>query len=168
MKISAQLTEQDYMRAQTLHMKPRRAFVILGYVISIPFAVMVLYYIVQGLRGGHWPNGLGVALFLVVYFFAIFFVILPWRRKRLFRQHKALQRPYSLEFSAEGVIGESASSRGHTPWADYRKWKADQCTVLLYHTDAMFQMVPLRVLGSEAECDELLGLIEKHLGKPRV
>ena len=91
----------------------------------------------------------GVIGGLFVYFLQRFFVM-PWRAKKIYLQQKSLKMPYTYSWSSAGlsVSGENVSSV--TPWENYRRWRENKLVYNLYHSDAMFQVIPKRLFTDES------------------
>ena len=48
------------------------------------------------------------------------------------------------------------------PWRDYRKWKEGKTVFLLYHTDAMFQIIPKASFSLDQQA-ALRQILAQHL-----
>lgn len=76
--------------------------------------------------------------------------MIRWRvpivARRIHRQQKDLHRPYDVVFGPGGLRVSSESGFASTAWSDYLRLREDASMALLYHSDALFQMVPKRIL----------------------
>ncbi len=142
MKITVQLEAADLVRHRWLAMRPRRSLAIAAWIVIGLFLLGTSFGTYEWIVTGDmhsslfWPLGLGA------YFALLFFVVVPRRAKRIFRQQKTLQRPFTLEFTEAGVRNEAENGRAEMKWPDFHKWKANRSLILLFHSDALSNIVP--------------------------
>jgi hypothetical protein len=82
--------------------------------------------------------------------------VLPRRARRIFAQQKNLQCPFEFRWDDDALLGVNERGSNRTPWSDYVKWAQDDRIILLYLSDAMFQMVPKRCFGQPAQLEAFL------------
>jgi hypothetical protein len=157
------ITAQDYVRAQYLHLRPKMWVGCAGIGLLAIFALVVVSKTVTLLREGGTPVPVLVMLGLGGYLAGYFLWYLPWRARRLYAQQKALLAPFRMRVTEEGVFAESEHGQALLPWGHVRKWKENRRLFLLYHSDVLFQAIPKRYLKSEAEAEELRGLLRSHV-----
>lgn len=79
-----------------------------------------------------------------------YFVLVPGRARKIFKQQKTLHREIDAAWSEAGYGAQNAPSADPlaavTPWGDYARWRENEDIVLFFHSDAMFQMLPKRAL----------------------
>jgi len=160
--IHVQLEESDYVSAVNLHNRlvGRRAkrFVV-GFVLIVVVAAvawMIKWYTVLAGAVGGLVGGLGV-------FVLIRFLYAPWRARRIFRQQKSLQRPFDVSWSESGFTARDASGGHTTPWSDYIRWCENPAVFLLYHSDALFQLVPKRACPDERTVSEFRSWLQRKI-----
>ena len=93
---------------------------------------------------------------MVVYFLwigVILWVVLPFRVRRIFRQQKNLSRETALYWDRTGLHTRTANGTSMTPWADYVRFREGEDVILLYHSLALFQFIPRRVLSADDQAD---------------
>jgi hypothetical protein len=140
--IQVQLDAEDYVSAQRLHTvwTRKRTLTTLGFG-AAGLVLALLRHEWSLVAGGALIGGsVGGA---VAYEFVRRFV-LPMRARRLFAQQKNLQRPVTFRWDDAGLAWSSENGSGKTAWGDYLKRRQNDRVVLLYHSDAMFQMLPKR------------------------
>ncbi len=167
MKITVQLEPADLVRQRWLTMRPRKSLAIAAWIVIGLFLLGTGFGIYEWITTGHAQSGLFWTLGLSTYFALLFFVFVPWQAKRIFRQQKDLQRPSTIEFTDEGVRGESENGKGEIKWSDFHKWKANRSLILLFYSDALCNIVPTRSFADAAQRTVVLALIESKLGKQR-
>jgi YcxB-like protein len=143
------VSERDFVSAHYVHLRPRPLLKTSGWFLLLFLAAGLL---VAAFRVGHSGSSYPPFLALVAaatYLALVFLVWRPWRLRRLYRQHAHPGRPF--DFSAGSSAVELRSERGHTviPWTDFRKWKEGKRVILLYHNDALFNIIPKACLTEE-------------------
>lgn len=140
--IQVQLDAEDYVSAQALHnaWTRKRVVTTLGFGVAGLLLALLRYEwsmvaggaLIGGAIGGAVAHELARKL------------LLPRRARRLFAQQKNLQRPLTFHWDDSGLAWSSENGSGKTAWSDYLKRRQNDRVVLLYHSDAMFQMLPRR------------------------
>ena len=146
MKLRGTLTEQDLAAAQWLHIKPRPTYAVVG-VLLLAGAVWALWHSFSSstMRGNGWLLAGSLAAL------AGFALWLRIKTGRMYRQHRAMHREVRLEPVETGLIGETETGSGTTPWGDFLKWKEGKGLFLLYISDEMFHIIPKRFFQSEGD-----------------
>ncbi len=98
MTIHCQITEEDYIRAQYLHVRPRPIFLVAGVLmIAAALTIIVLkLFVYPSTSSQPAPY---VLLAVLVYLALRFFVIMPMSAKRIYRQQETLHDPYEVEIT---------------------------------------------------------------------
>ncbi len=153
MKISGQLTWQDYLKATYLHLRPNRWMQIVLYALVALFLLSLLSLVVLAVFfeadvSGVWSIIL-VVLIVVAAVLLNLFVLTPWRVRRLFAQHKEISAPMELEITPTGLGMTTAYGNSNRPWGIFRKWKESRELLMLYITDIQFLMIPKRFCTAE-------------------
>jgi len=164
MKISYLLTPEDYIRARRLSMRPRPWLRIVGYIVVALFIAFIVWQgydvFAHGKRQGDFWMIVGIAAYLLT----AYFLLLPWRTRRLFRQQKTLQHPIELELTENHFSGSSSHGTFKMAWSDFHKWKKNDHVILIYQSAALMHMIPLRAFQSPTDIATLVSILEKHLG----
>lgn len=165
MKITVQLTPEDYIAAHRLNMRPRPAFKVLLYCllpICIFGAGVPLYeFFIQGKPFDHlfWLLPAGGLYFYVT------LSLLPAKNiRRIFQQQKDLQSPTELEFTDTHVHGRSERGSLSMLWPDFHAWKQNEKLVLLFQSEALMHIVPKRCFDSPRQIEELQAILLKTIG----
>ena len=157
--ILVQIGVEDYVAAQRLHTRWTRKRVLISLCAAVAGAVLLLLDQPWSFIAGCGLIG-GVAGGTVAFEIARRYQI-PRRARRLFAQQKNLQRPLTFSWDDEGLSWTSANGSGKTPWVDYLKWGQDERLFLLYHSDAMFQMLPKRAFVTAAQLQSFASCLER-------
>jgi len=157
--IRVQLEADDYVAAQRVHTRWTRRR--LGFVAAMLVAAML--FALAGMYE-RWLLVIASGLFCGVVggVFASEFVrrvVLPRRSRRIFAQQKNLQRPLEFWWNDDALHGSNERGSSATPWADYLRSRRDDRVILLYLSDAMFQIVPTRCF-EPAQLTEFLERVE--------
>ena len=111
MNCSGTVLESDYIAAQYLHMKPRKAFTIIGLVLIFLSTITLVI----------WFSWLMLAC--LGYLLVFYFILVPWRAAKTYRQYKAIQDPITIELKDSGILSSSKNGSGIIEWNAIRKIK---------------------------------------------
>lgn len=164
MTIECKLTVQDYLAAQRLHFRPKPVLrwaliVVVGYL-----AAMLLHQawtIAHGgaLQRGWWmlPAGLAYGAFM-------FFILLPWRVAKIFKERPALAQANRFTFNDQGMLLEATRGQLQLKWPALKRWKRNRDYILLYHTALHFHIFPRRCFAQPQEFDAFAAFLTQHIG----
>jgi hypothetical protein len=168
--LTVQLTPDDYIWANRLHARgnwPRVAAIVI-----FIFAVFSVS-LDAGLRPPFhlsWRGfvAYGAVLLMIVGWMAILYlpiryIFVPWRARRIFKQQKDLQQPFQVAWDADKLIVDTANANVRTPWSDFIRWRENDRLFLLYRSDVLFNMVPMRAFPGEAEIESFRGLLKENI-----
>jgi hypothetical protein len=162
MEVRGEFTEHDYLRAQWLHIAPRRGLRVVGYVILALFALALVLTIHRGVsEADPWRLALAIAAVVALAGLAL------WHRYlwgRLYRRQPSLQGLHVYSFSHEGIVASSPHGSGQVSWSAFTKWREDSRMFLIYQADNVFHLVPKRWFADEQQISELRALLAKHSG----
>jgi uncharacterized membrane protein len=167
MKTEIQLSFADYLDARRLSLRPRKILRALLYVLLALLVLFVAYGVYDTFIAGGtdktwlWPVG------FAVYFSLIYYVLIPWTARRIYKQQKALHDPFTLELAEEELKLVSPRGSACMKYKDFHKWKMNEKAILLYHSDAIYHVIPSRVFPSEAERSAFVEILEKQIGKQK-
>lgn len=167
MKLNFQLSFADLMAAQRLHVRPRRLFRILFYVTLALYGLALVLAAKVWWQEGQAPVFGHLIFYLGFYLSLLYFVVLPWRTKRAFRQQVALQHPLSLEFTDERLIIDAHNGTLRMKWEDFFRWKYNEKLILLYHSARMYNAIPSRAFATPADYSAAVAFLEGKLKQPR-
>ena len=167
MKITVQLTADDYIRAQRLGLRPRPVLKYIGYIILILLACVFARQIYDAVYRGKIDTNFWIVLGGISYFVLLYFVIMPVRMKRLFKQQKALHTPAELEFTDSHFSGSSEHGSFEMKWEEFHKWKKNKYLILIYQSDALMHIIPRRSFDSQTDFETLEAILKKHLGNAK-
>lgn len=163
MTIHGQLTEQDYLQAQQLHMQ------LSGWARSLPYVALALWVvdlILVGFKASQGRPGFLLALLPVTLFFLFIRLLprflLPRQAKRLFRQNQEISAPLAMEFSENGMKFTNSFGHNERSWSHFVKWKEDEQALLLYHSDQIFNLIPKRLLAEADDLSFVRERLQKH------
>jgi hypothetical protein len=162
-EVSGEITEQDYLHAQSFHVKARPllrlgvTLVLFGCVALI--ALLVLY----GGSRGTTTTVLACVVPLAV--LGALVLLGRFSRRRTYRKQRSLQGTHRFVLSDAGLAAESPHGSGEIRWSAFVRWEESPEIFLLYEADNLFHMLPKRWLGGdEARLEELRGLLRDHVG----
>jgi hypothetical protein len=142
--VVGQISFADFRAAQYVHLRPRPWLRYVGtLLLMLALVVLLVGLCADFATPSSHTNSLLMAA-LLVYIAAFFFVYLPWRYRRLYRQQKALHGPIRFQVAETGVTTTSSVGQVVFPWSHFHKWKEGKVVFLLYFSDALFTAVPKR------------------------
>lgn len=155
MKIEGKLEQTDYLNATLLHLQPTGVARILLYAILsiVGFFVVVLIYMtaLNELPVGLMIPGLFLAAFVALYRY----VLIPNQVKKIFNQQKNLSLPFELEITDAGLVGINELGKSTQPWNHFVKWKENKDLLILYHSDALYSMIPKRLCTDSSQVESI-------------
>jgi hypothetical protein len=102
-------------------------------------------------------------LAFMVYFAASYLIWLPLKWRRIYRQYKGLQRPQKYLITDEAMKVEAENGSGTIRWSELVKWKEGNGVFLLYPSDVLFYIVPLRFFASAEQIESFRQLLSRAL-----
>lgn len=164
-KFSGTLTAADYIDAYRLHQNWRS-------LVPISVFFFVIYAIL--LYSNNDPHWFTTALILWGLLFSLMLglraIRLPFRARKAYGQQESAHLSYQMEITEAEFISSSAIGNARIPWKTLHKWKANDRTILVYHSDSMFQMLPRRFFASDEDYAALQATLTREIGpmgKPR-
>ena len=104
------------------------------------------------------------ALLIVV--LLVQYVAVPWNARRHFQQSTALQDKITVTWDNHRI--QLGGARGVTDfsWGDFHRWSENDDLVLLYHSDAVFNLIPKATL-SVVQCQSIAAMLSQAGVKKR-
>jgi hypothetical protein len=165
MKLHCQLTPGDYIDARFLHLRPRPLFKWIGLsLVGVAIFVCVNGFLNVSESDAPWNPFIILAALL--YFTLFYGVWIPLGTKRLFLQQKTLQEPYEVDISDEAFSASSRHGQTTMVWKDFHKYKTNKRIILLYQSDALFHMFPMRWFSGD-QFREFQEILRANLGDPK-
>lgn len=134
---------QDVVSAYRLHATPKPSIAAI-FLLLATAGIGVSYSMHLAPIGA----ALGAAVGMYGWLAVLFFVIIPYRSRRIYRQQKSLHLEHQFEWDDQFLYFSSQDYEGKIRWADFIKVKESCNMLLLYRSDALFQMMPRRCFSS--------------------
>lgn len=156
--VTVTLTEDDFVAAQSLHFwqywSSRETLVKFGVLGLICIAILWVVFASDGSDSQEIQKVMMIgapSILLFVFFFPVLMNLLftGSSARKTFRQQKSLHSPIHFSWSDAGLHARTCTVDGTTPWDHYVKWRENASTILLYHSDRLFQLIPKRALSPE-------------------
>jgi len=149
------------MRAQWLHMKPRRKYRIGLFVVVSVVVVALVVGVLGSISSGDFR-----ALFMILFLSILVVAAFARRRSRfcqIYRNQPSLQGRHRYVFSDDKITAESPHGRGEVSWRAFTKWRENEHVLLLYQADNLFHLIPKRWFeDASISVDELRSLLQRH------
>lgn len=154
---------EDFIAAFRLHQRPRPVVAVFGGIIVALFVFAIVLSASSFVHGtAEWYDWVGPLGGL--YLAAWYWLIVPARLKKLYWQQKAFHEPIQVELRTEGMSFSHIHGAGVLPWAHVHKWRESKDLFLVYHSDALYNVLPKRDLRSPAEIEEVRQALMSHVG----
>jgi hypothetical protein len=153
MELRGQLTAQDHVSAQWIHLRPRRWIAALG-IGLIALAAWAFWFAFLGRHSADIGTRDWIAVGCVLYLALQFAVLLPRKWRKTFQQQKALREDTTFSVGDAGLEVKTASGHWTSPWDHYIAWREGKSAFLLYVSGSAFQPLPKRFFKSPAAIDE--------------
>lgn len=161
MTFSLQLEEEDFLKAGRLHGRRWLLRFALPY-FAVLFALMVWFSRNFGEHRVWFLAGFSVFLVLVLGF--KWFVQMPRRTRKNFRQQAEVQKEMTCSLEEEHFSMEHANGSLRKPWSEFRKWRHSEDLILLYPTDLVYFVIPRRCLTDD-EWNKVMTWLERKLDR---
>ena len=151
MIVHGQISEKDFISSQFLYMRPRPIFAAIG--------VLILCL-------SFWALWAGGSIFLLGSLVALvsWFLYIPFKSKRTYRQYKAMSEPVQMEVRDDGLFFKRENGEGLVPWAHIVKWRCNSRIILLYPTNSLFYMVPSSFFNNVESYQSFQQLLKTRIG----
>lgn len=164
MLLEVQLTAQDFLAAQRLHFRPKLAFRWALYLFLAVLALMLALQVWVVARSGAMPRGWWVLPAGLAYGAFLFFILLPWRVARIFKQNPGLAAPTRMKIVDEGLLLDSSRGQLRFGWPMLKRWKTNREMILVYHAGSQFHIFPRRCFREPQDFERACEILRKHLG----
>lgn len=155
-----ELTERDYMKAQWLHLKPRRPLLYVGY--GLLFLIGIAAALAVGSSASVGDTTPAIGFFAVLGLFVIL-VLWQWLAyRRAYRSQRTLSGTQRLLFSESGIRGAFAYGAGETEWGAFIKWRESRDLFIIYQASNLMHIIPKRWFAGEQAVTDLRILLESH------
>jgi YcxB-like protein len=149
-----QLTSEDYLKANYLHVRPARRWIPLYFTLLGTYLGIIIF------------TGYSAAILGIVVFWWYFFLI-PFNVRRLSSQMVYITFEHQVEISPEILEILSVTGTIRMYLADFHKYKISKKLIILYLTDRSFYIFPRRCFPSEADVQTFLSYLQANLGSPK-
>ena len=113
-----------------------------------------------------FAGGMVLAFLLVMAILTgLSYLFQPIAARRLFRQHRTLDRDYVVTWDDAGTRFTAVDAHSNTAWHDYHGWYDGRDVLLLMLNERLFQFIPHRVLTADQLAD--LRRLAPRAGEPR-
>lgn len=164
MKVTVQLTEQDYVSTLWPALFSNRRSVAVLFLAGISTLVSLGYNIADLSRGeavdpSRWLYVVVMALLA----WAIFFVT-PSKMRKTFHAEKLHERPSEVELEEEEF--KSTDARGHTAlkWSEIPKWRQTKSMIMVYMTERQCFLLPRHAFASQEDFGAAVAILQSKLG----
>ena len=137
----SKITESDFLYSQWLHIKPRKAFSIIGIILLILVLICSAWALIGCIFYGLGFSSLIWVIFLITYFPGLIY-IRTRKIKKIYAQSKFLHEEISISINDESYVCETASTKNNVKYSDVVKFKSDKKMLLVYLNDFQFSIFP--------------------------
>jgi len=144
-----------------LNLRPRPVYAVAGLLLLL---LLVALLVIKLCSPTGWGHNEFIMLGILIFLLANFFVYLPWKVTKNFKQNPFFKHKMTRRIDDIGLHTESDLGNVTLPWDHLRKWKQNSRMILLYTSGSTYMVFPKRLFDEDAwkEFEELL---VKHLKK---
>ena len=131
-------------------------------VVALFSTIEIILAIIEGRNSDLVFNSL---IALVAYTFSadrLFF--LPRKLRKIYRQTEDLRHSFQDSWDEMTLTGKAQTGQSERSWSSYTKWKENKEMVLLYHSDAQFEMVMKSWFTSPESLEDFLRNVHDKVG----
>jgi len=166
--INVQLTAQDWVDANKLHMRwTTEAWLTRGLGVAILGAAGGLLFANDSLPELlQVVGGLLMIVFPLSYWLTtplIGYVFMPWRARKLFAQTKAASAPFSVTWDEDIISFESAQWKQRSKWTEFLKWRENEALFLLYINIQSYRIIPKRSFNDISAAESFGRLVKEKV-----
>jgi hypothetical protein len=165
MKFTLKLTADDYIAARWLSIKPRSMLLYLTYTVVAVYLLSLLADFISIIQGRALETRFWIKLAVGAYLSVSFLIIMPARIRRIFRQQKNLQVESIVEFTETHMLAQSEHGTMNMKWSDFLKWRRNDKMILIYQSEVLMHMLPLRCLSDGTSHTDLIRFLDSKIGK---
>ena len=160
MRVTYQLSEEEYLQGVALHQKRGVKFFLIGIYGSLSLLFVLVftdftdtYTIIRNV----------IILFFSIAFYVLFTnVISAYQNRKLYQNSKTLNKKVTLRISGKGIKIDNQEKS--ITWSTFSKWKQDEKFYILYANMRNFKIIPKSAM-SELEIKELHEFLQKYIKK---
>jgi hypothetical protein len=158
-QFTGQITQKDFLQAQSLHRKTSKAPLFLGGLFICMLIVTVITSISE-------PALLGTAI--PVFVILIIIIAVSWGGPRLqainiWKNSKSLQKPLSGKITEDKINLEGAYSEGSVSWKAYVSYKQSANMILLYQSPNLMNIFLKTYFKDEKDWEDFKELVKKNV-----
>ncbi len=160
MKITYQLSLEEYLQAVSLHQS--KSHQVFKLVVYIALAAVIV------IMGTDFSNQSEIITNVLAAFFSISFYMLfvrilsVYQAKNIYMKSLTLKNEISLYISGKGIRFNYEGKDNTLPWSHFSKWKKNEKFYLLYTNPRQFKVIPLRSMN-ELQEKEFDAYVKKYL-----
>jgi hypothetical protein len=161
--ISGSLSANDYLAAMRLHMRPRPLYYWLGIILCLLAVGVMLHqtiFIPLTLDNAWIPLAFLVGISLVGNYF---FISLPKQVRRTYAQQKLLHENQLIQINSDFLITSTGQTYRKVKLDIFHNYKYNNRMVLLYQSEAVFNIFPRRWFSSDADYDLFVSYVKDRV-----
>jgi YcxB-like protein len=89
------------------------------------------------------------------------YILLPRRTKKTFRQMPAISLEQTLSWDDEAIMISSSHGQMRVPCKEFHRWAANDKQIIIYPADHVFYVLPRRIFASEQDFAALAELLHR-------
>lgn len=154
--LTASVTEREHYEAQRLHATPRG---ITLFVVLFGAAVFLSWLHERvGVSGATLLSG---CIGAVAGLLGLYFVFLPLKCARIYRQQRSLRAPFQFSWDESGISMRNELGEGRLAWGDFVKFEQNAKVILLYQSDVLFNVIPKSAFTSPEQLADFMEQVER-------
>jgi len=162
MKITYQLSQEEYLEGVALHQKTGFKNVMITIYASLSLLFVLVFT--------DFSDTYTIIKNIIILFFSISFYVLltkmigTYQNKKLYQNSTTLKNKVILRISGKGI--KIDNQERSLAWSSFSKYKEDEAFYILYLNMRNFKIIPKRVMN-KIEKEELSTYLEKYLSQAK-
>lgn len=158
MKITYQLTQDEYLKGITLHQKTGFKNILITVYASFTLLFVLVFT--------DFSDTYAIIRNVMILFFAIAFYVLftnvigTYQSKKLYEKSTTLNKKIALRISGKGI--KIDSQERSISWESFSKWKENEAFYIMYLNMRNFKIIPKRAMN-QIEKKEFANYLDKYL-----
>jgi YcxB-like protein len=162
MSAKYRVSEDDYVNASALFGK-------ITWTSTVTLLGLALLLLGSAVWGPPSMRGIGISGIIGGCVFLVLgrYILSPWIARRHYRNYKAMQEEFTIEFLHDGVRLSTADSVGHVKWTSILKWRHNDAYILIYPMPRIYYIVPKSLAADGFDIALLTAKLTEHVGSPK-
>ena len=163
MSVSFAISEQDYVKSAQLNGELTKKTKTVHLVID----TLLVLAGVSSLLNGNIVLGsafIGAAIGAVTLPILLKIFVVPFLLKRHYKKYRQMQKPMSVELTADGLSFKTETGSAILKWPDIYAWRENSEYIIIYIAPKIYHVLPVRIGENGFPISELKNVLLSNVG----